>query len=185
MPGVCAVIHFDDDLEMTTMSAIPVLTIISKSGSGKTTLIENLIIEMKHRGYKLATIKHHSHAGFEIDQPGKDSWRFAQAGSDHVIIAAPDKVASYRLLESALALDEILETITDVDMILVEGYKRAGKPALEIIRASIGTELIGGEEQLVAVASDTFLDVSVPVFDLNDITRIAEFVEREFIRKTQ
>jgi molybdopterin-guanine dinucleotide biosynthesis protein B len=161
---------------------IPVLTIIAKSGSGKTTLIEKLTKEIKRRGYKLATVKHHSHSGFDIDKPGKDSWRFAQAGSDHVIIAAPDKIASYRLLEGEMTLDEILETITGVDLILAEGYKRAGKPTLEIIRAEIGTELIGDEEQLVAVATDVPLEVEVPQFDLDDITGIVEFIEQEFIR---
>jgi molybdopterin-guanine dinucleotide biosynthesis protein B len=164
------------------MTTIPVLTIIAKSGSGKTTLMEKLIVDLKRRGYKLATVKHHSHAGFDIDKPGKDSWRFAQAGSDQVIIAAPDKIAGYRFLERELTLDEVLATISEVDLILVEGYKRAGKPALEIVRAEIGTELIGDEEQLVAVAADVPLDVAVPKFGLNDVTEIAAFVEQKFIQ---
>ena len=161
---------------------IPVLTVIAKSGSGKTTLIERLIAELKQRGYKLATVKHHSHAGFDIDKPGKDSWRFSQAGSDQVIIAAPDKIAGYRLLERELTLDEILETISGVDLILVEGYKRALKPALEIVRAAIGTELIGDEEQLAAVATDVHLKLDVPQFELDDIAGIAAFVEKTFIQ---
>lgn len=164
------------------MNEIPVLTIIAKSGSGKTTLMEKLIAELKKRGYKLATIKHHSHAGFDIDKPGKDSWRFAQAGSDQVIITAPDKIAGYCLLERELTLDEILETISGVDLILVEGYKRAGKSALELVRAEIGTELIGDEEQLVAVAADVPLEVSIPQFSLDDIEAIAAFIEQNFIQ---
>ena len=86
---------------------IPVVTFIGKSGSGKTTLLEKLVTELKNRGYMLATVKHHSHRGFEIDEPGKDSWRFAQAGSDQVVIASPDKIASYRKIERELSLDEI------------------------------------------------------------------------------
>ncbi|RPI82218.1 MAG: molybdopterin-guanine dinucleotide biosynthesis protein B, partial [Chloroflexi bacterium] len=77
-------------------ASIPLITVIGKSGSGKTTLIERLIIELSKRGYRLATVKHHSHSGFDIDFPGKDSWRFARAGSCHVVIAAPDKIAAYR-----------------------------------------------------------------------------------------
>jgi molybdopterin-guanine dinucleotide biosynthesis protein B len=164
---------------------IPVLTIIAKSGSGKTTLIQKLITEIKRRGYKLATIKHHSHSGFDIDKPGKDSWLFAQAGSDHVVIAAPDKIASYRKLEQELTLDEILETIRDVDLILVEGYKRAEKPALEVVRASVGTELISSTEQLVGVATDTKLAVDVPQFGLEDHLSIVDFIEQTFIKEAK
>lgn len=164
------------------MTDIPVVTFIAKSGSGKTTLMEKLIAELKRRGYRLATIKHHSHSGFEVDKPGKDSWRFGQAGSDHVIIAAPDKIASYRKLDHELSLDEVMENVNGVDLVLVEGYKRAGKPAIEIIREAHGTTLIGGEEQLVAVASDVPLDINVPVLDLNDIVAIADFVETTFIK---
>lgn len=72
---------------------IPIICVVGRSKSGKTTLLEKLIPELKRRGYRVATIKHHSHPGFEIDVPGKDTWRHAQAGSDHVIISAPDKVA--------------------------------------------------------------------------------------------
>ncbi|MCU0489929.1 MAG: molybdopterin-guanine dinucleotide biosynthesis protein B, partial [Anaerolineales bacterium] len=71
----------------------PILSIIGKSNSGKTTLLEKLIPELRQRGYRVATIKHHAHAGFEIDQPGKDTWRHAQAGSQVVVITAPDKLA--------------------------------------------------------------------------------------------
>ncbi len=161
---------------------IPVITVIAKSGSGKTTILEQLIAAIKARGYKLATIKHHSHSGFDIDKPGKDSWRFARAGSDHVIIAAPDKIASYRTLERELTLDEILDTIQGVDLILVEGFKRAGKPTIEIIRAEIGTELIAEDELLVAVVSDTPLELNVPQFAHKDIQALADFVEKNFIR---
>ena len=79
-------------------AAIPVVCLVGRSGVGKTTLLEKLIPELKRRGYRVATVKHHSRPGFEIDRPGKDTWRHAQAGSDHVIIAAPDRVASIRRL---------------------------------------------------------------------------------------
>ena len=92
---------------------IPVVTIIGKSGSGKTTLMEGLIPELSRRGYRIATINHHSHAGFEVDQMGKDSWRHAQAGSVHVIIAAPDKIASHRPLRAEMRLAEIVKDVIE------------------------------------------------------------------------
>ena len=162
--------------------SIPLVTIIGKSGSGKTTVLEKLIVELKNRNYKLATIKHHSHRGFEIDQPGKDSWRFAQAGSDHVIIASPDKIASYRKVERELSLDEIVEGVSGVDIILVEGYKQAEKPSLEVVRAANGRELVGSQEQRFAVVADFPLDLGVPQFGLEDVRGIADLIETRFLK---
>jgi molybdopterin-guanine dinucleotide biosynthesis protein MobB len=159
------------------------VTVIGKSGSGKTTLIQKLIRELNRRGYKLATVKHHSHAGFEIDTPGKDSWRFAQAGAQQVVIAAPDKFAAYWKLDHELSLDEIVAEIHDVDLILVEGYKNSKKPSIEVLRASTNQELIGSPEQLIAVVSDLPLDVGVPLFRLDDIQGIAEFIEKRFLQE--
>jgi molybdopterin-guanine dinucleotide biosynthesis protein B len=159
----------------------PILSIVGKSGSGKTTLLEKLIAELKRRGYRVATIKHHAHPGFEIDHPGKDTWRHAQAGSDHVVIAAPDKIASIRRLERELSLDEIAATITDVDIILTDGFKRAGKPALEVVRAENGLELVSAPEALVAVATDTRLAVAVLQFDLDETVKIADWIGATFL----
>lgn len=163
--------------------AIPIITIIGKSGSGKTTYLEKLIAEFKHRNYRVGTIKHHSHSGFDIDKPGKDSWRHAQAGSDHVIIAAPDKVASYRLIEHELTLDEIATQMQDVDIILVEGYKRAEKPAIEVVRAANSTEILSSPEQRVAVVADIPLDLGVPQFDLDNAVAVADLLEQQFLRE--
>lgn len=160
---------------------IPLVTVIGKSGCGKTTMLEKLVAELKRRGYRLATVKHHSHRGFEVDQPGKDSWRFAQAGSDHVVIAAPDKIASYRTLERELSLDEIASGISGVDLILVEGYKQAGRPSLEVVRAANSRELIGSREQRFAVAADFPLDLGVPQFGLQDVRAIADLIEARFL----
>lgn len=161
---------------------IPLVTIIGKSRSGKTTLIEKLIAELSRRGYRLATVKHHSHAGFEIDTPGKDSWRFARAGSQQVVIAAPDQFATYWKLDHELSLDEVAAEIHGVDLILVEGYKRANKPSIEVVRSAPSQELIGSSEQLIAVASDLPVDVSVPCFHLDDIQGIAGFLAGKFLQ---
>jgi molybdopterin-guanine dinucleotide biosynthesis adapter protein len=160
---------------------IPVVTVIGKSGNGKTVLMEKVVRELYRRGYRVATIKHHSHKGFNIDVPGKDSWRFAQAGSQHVVIVSPDKLASYRQLEKELNLDAIIPTIDQVDIILVEGFRDSNKPTIEVVRAENSRELVGSSQQRIAVATDIQLDLDVPQYDLNDYLGIVDLIERSFL----
>jgi molybdopterin-guanine dinucleotide biosynthesis adapter protein len=160
----------------------PILSFIGKSDSGKTTLLEKIIPELKRRGYHVATVKHHSHPGFDIDVPGKDTWRHAQAGSDHVVISAPDRIASIRRLERELTLDEIAAEIADVDIILTEGYKNAGKPAIEVLREQSGLVFVAAPGQRIAVASDTPVETDVPLFSLDDPVAIADFIEAKFLK---
>lgn len=160
---------------------IPTLSIVGKSESGKTTLLEKLIPELKQRGFRVATIKHHFHPGFEIDHPGKDTWRHARAGSDQVIIASPDKIASIRRIDREMSLDEIVTQIRDVEIILTEGYKRAGKPAIEVIRKDNGLELICEPDQLVAIATDTPMDINIPQFGIEDAFGIVDFIVNRFL----
>jgi molybdopterin-guanine dinucleotide biosynthesis protein B len=155
----------------------PLLSIVGKSNSGKTTLLVKLIPELKRRGYRVAVIKHHTHPDFEIDQPGKDSWRYAQAKSDVVILASPGKIATIQKLDRELNLDEISERTPEVDIILTEGYKSAGKPSIEVVRAERSREIISDPEQLLAVATDTRLETGVLQFDIDDIENITNFIE--------
>ena len=120
---------------------IPILSVVGKSDSGKTTLLEGLIRELKQRGYRVGTIKHDAHS-FEIDVPGKDSWRHAQAGSDHVVISSPLRVASIRRVEREPQLEELAAGMTDVDIILTEGYKRGNAPKIEVSRRARSSTLI-------------------------------------------
>jgi molybdopterin-guanine dinucleotide biosynthesis protein MobB len=161
----------------------PILSIIGKSKSGKTTLIEKIIRALKQRGYKIGTVKHHSHPGFEIDQPGKDTWRHAQAGSDHVVIAAPDKIAFIRTLPRELSLDEIAADMQEVDLIITEGFKRAGKPAIEVVRSPRSQEIMSDPAHLIAVATNLRLPLDVPQFDLDNITGLADFIEQHFLSR--
>ncbi len=167
--------------EQKPAGPIPVITVIGKSGSGKTTLLEKLVRELTARGYRLATVKHHSHSNFEIDVRGKDSWRFAQAGSEQVVISAPEKLAYYRKLEHEVSLDEITQGIRGVDLILVEGYKNANKPTIEVIRSSVSQTLIGDQRQTIAIVSDTPRDTQVPFFDQDDFMGIAGLIEKQFL----
>ena len=167
---------------MSNPSPIPVVCVVGRSKAGKTTLLEKLIPELKRRGYRVATVKHHSHPGFEIDHPGKDTWRHARAGSDHVIIAAPDKIASIRTLSRKLTLDEIVAAIHDADLILTEGYKRSNRPKIEVVRAALSTEPLCSPDELLALVSDAPPPFDVPHFGLEDTGSLADLLE-QVIRK--
>jgi molybdopterin-guanine dinucleotide biosynthesis protein B len=166
-------------MEHTT---IPLVTVIGHSGSGKTTLIEKLIKKLSSRGYRIATVKHHSKVGFDIDIAGKDSWRFAQAGSQQVIVASPDKFATYWNLDHELSLDEVTKEIKDADLILVEGYKRTNKPCIHVVRNVQSYPMSEAPQQIIAVASDQPVDAGVPFFLLDDIEGIAGFIEGKFLK---
>jgi len=156
-----------------------VVSIVGKSESGKTTLIECLIAEFKRRGYRIATIKH-SRRDMEIDQPGKDSWRFTQAGSDTTVIACLNRVALTKKVEHDLSIDEILHLIGgDFDLILTEGFKTGKAHKIEVHREEQGKDLVCHWRELSAVVSDGTTDFDVPKFAPDDITAIADFIEKK------
>lgn len=159
---------------------VPIIAIVGKSDAGKTTLIEKLIVELKRRGYRVATIKHDAHQ-FEIDHPGKDSYRHFHAGADWTVIGSPAKLAVVRRLERELTLDEIAATLTDVDVILTEGYKREARLRIEVSRRDHTIELISDRSELLALVADYPIELGVPLFDLNDTATLVDFIEREVL----
>ena len=159
----------------------PFISVVGKSDSGKTTLMEGLIRELKSRGYRVGTIKHDTH-GFEMDRRGSDTWRHAQAGSDHVVISSPDRVASIRRVQREQRLEELAVTMTDVDIVLTEGYRRSGAPKIEVSRRERSSSLMCGADELVAVASDQPFDINVPQFELGDTRGLANLLEARFLR---
>lgn len=159
----------------------PVISVVGKSNVGKTTYLEKLIRELKARGWRIATVKHDVH-GFEIDHPGKDTWRHAQAGADTVVISSPQKLALIINVEREKTLDEIAALITDCDLIITEGYKRGPKPKIEIFRSGCYDELLCGPEELLAVVSDVDLPVEAPRFELDDAAGVADLLETKIIR---
>lgn len=158
----------------------PVVSFVGKSGVGKTTALEKVIRELKRRGHRVGTVKHDSH-GFDVDRPGKDSWRHAQAGSDAVVISGPHKLALIRKLDQELAVDEILPLMGDVELVLTEGYKRGDKPKIEVTREACGTELLCTEDELIALMTDHPVALRVPQFALDDAAGVVDLLERTFL----
>jgi len=163
---------------------IPIVSIVGKSDSGKTTLIERLIPEIKRRGYCVASVKHDTH-GFEIDREGKDSFRHKKAGAVISLISSPEKVALVADVDRDLTLAELRERfISNVDLIISEGYYRDSQPKIEVFReAAHGEPLCTENDHLIAFASDAPLDRGVPCFGLDEIERIADFIEERFLKK--
>ena len=179
---------------------IPTVTFVGRQNSGKTTLLVKLIAELAARGVRVGTVKHHSHAGFEFDVEGKDSWRHRQAGSLYTVIAAPDQMASVQTLDpnAEISLQQILEQMTaagdtggaKLDVILVEGYRRAGLPAIELFRAANSNDIDRALDdknnlgRIIAVVTDipriaeeaTIFGSGIPVFAFDDIDKLADFV---------
>lgn len=164
------------------MRAPPVISVVGKSGVGKTIFLERLIVELKGRGVQVATVKHDVH-GFEIDQPGKDSWRHAQAGSDTVVISSPRRVAIIKRLEEEMPLDEIVGAYArDVDLVITEGYKSGPKGKIEVSRRERSRELVSPPEDLIAIVTDQSFDTDVPQFGLDDVRGVADLVATRFLR---
>lgn len=155
----------------------PIIGIVGRSGVGKTTFLEKLLPELKRRGYRVGTIKHHAHPGFEIDRPGKDTWRHAQAGSDHVVIAAPDRVAAIRRVDADPPLDALAATMTDVDVILTEGYLRAPIPKIELVRTAHNPQPICDPAEVLGYVTDAALQGNVPCLHLDDAAGAADLIE--------
>jgi molybdopterin-guanine dinucleotide biosynthesis protein B len=148
------------------------------SGTGKTTLIERLIPRLVAGGLRVSVIKHAHHA-FDIDTPGKDSYRHREAGAAEVLITSGQRWVLMHELRGGPEPDLAtqLGRISACDLVLVEGYKRADIPKLEVHRPSAGKPLLHpGDPNIVAVAADGPVRTSLPVLDLNDYDRIAAFV---------
>jgi molybdopterin-guanine dinucleotide biosynthesis protein B len=151
------------------------------SGSGKTTLMTALIPVFVSRGITISTVKHAHHA-FDIDRPGKDSWQHRQAGAREVMVASDQRWALMHELRGAPepSLDELLQQMSPVDLVLVEGFKRHAHPKLEVYRSSLGKPLLHPEDPfVVGIASDErVVEFSVPWLPLSDAGAIANFILR-------
>ena len=150
------------------------------SGSGKTTLIEQLIPRFTARGFSVSLVKH-AHHEFDLDQPGKDSFRHRQAGCREVLVTSAVRWALQHELRGApeLTLEAALQRLSACDLALVEGFKAAAIPKLEVYRAGMGKPLLHpGDPQIVAVATDSPLETTLPLLPLGDADMVATFILR-------
>jgi molybdopterin-guanine dinucleotide biosynthesis adapter protein len=162
-----------------------IISIVGKSHSGKTTLLESLIAELKRRGLKVAIVKHSHHAD-DLDTATKDTWRFTRAGSELSAINSLDNLAIYRHMDHYFDPQEISNFILwDYDIILTEGFKGSRYPKIEVHRHEQGAELLTDPQQLLGVITDAPLEVDVPQLSRDDITGIADLIEKTIANQQQ
>lgn len=153
--------------------------LVGRSGSGKTTLMERLLPPLRARGLTVSTVKH-AHHGFDIDKPGKDSWRHREAGAEEVLLISGGRWALLHEVrdEAEPRLEDLLWRLAPVDLVLVEGFHTHGLPSIEVHRPSEGHDLLWHPgSPIVAVASDVaMVGLGVPFLDLNRPESIARFI---------
>ncbi len=165
---------------MNEMNPPPIISVVGFSGSGKTTLMEKLIGELTHRGYRVGSIKHDVH-GFEMDKPGKDSWRHKQAGACTTLISSPYQIGMVMDVDHDHHPDELKKFFSNVNVILTEGYKRQRRPKVEIFRSEIHDEpLCNNDDNIVAIMSDIPVTMKVPRFPLDDLRGLVDFLVNQF-----
>ncbi len=156
-----------------------VLGISGWSGAGKTTLLAQLIPLLTARDVKVSTIKH-AHHEFDVDKPGKDSYRHREAGASEVLISSAKRYAIMHELRGTAepTLEELLARLSPVDLVLVEGFKKSGHAKIEVWRASVGKPMLQTEDPtVIAVASDAAIPgLPVPQLDANQPQQVADFI---------
>ncbi|ABA89981.1 molybdopterin-guanine dinucleotide biosynthesis protein MobB [Syntrophotalea carbinolica DSM 2380] len=164
-----------------------IVSIAAKSGTGKTTLVVKLIAELKQRGYKVGAIKHDAH-NFSMDREGKDSWRFTQAGADTMMVTSKEKLAIIKQnpdQQEPPVRESITRYFGDMDIVITEGFKKNDFPKIEVHRKERSPRLLYRDDSydstLIAVASDSPLQLDVPVFELDDALSICDFIEERFL----
>lgn len=148
------------------------------SGSGKTTLVEQVIGVLSARGLVVSLVKH-AHHSFDIDHAGKDSWRHRQAGCSEVMVSSAQRWSLTRELRGApeATLDELLAHLGPCDLVLVEGFKRAPIPKIEVHRAVVTEPLLHPDDaNIIAIATDTVFATPLPRLDINDPGQVADFI---------
>jgi molybdopterin-guanine dinucleotide biosynthesis protein B len=156
-----------------------VIGVTGWSGSGKTTLMVSLLPELIGRGVRVSTMKH-THHNFEIDRPGKDSYRHREAGANEVLLGSSKRwVLLHEVRDEAeTTIEDLIKRMTPVDLLLIEGFKSEKHAKIEVHRPAVGSPLLCHDDPtIVAVACDQALpDLALPLLDLNNVAGIADFI---------
>lgn len=153
----------------------PAVAIVGRHNSGKTTLIEALIAELVRRSIDVGSIKHHSHRGFDIDYPGKDSYRHRAAGASETVIAAPGQVARVQTVEGEVECAELVRSMPGHDVVVVEGYRKSGLPTIEIMRSGNEADARAAAVLLEAARADVPLGT-----DFTQLARERDHLDESF-----
>ena len=161
--------------------ATPTVSIVGRSSAARANVIERLIPRIKLGGYRVAIAKHDVH-GFEMDQKGKSTWRYGQAGSDVVIISNPTKMALIRQTKKELDLAEIEAYVRGtVDLLITDGYLSSDKPKIEVAVGVVGEDFLSCAPDLIAVVSDGPRTLEIPQFAVDDVDGLADFIITRFL----
>lgn len=168
--------------------SLPLLGFCAYSGTGKTTLLKLLLPILKHKGLRVAVIKH-AHHSFDIDHPGKDSYELRKAGAEQMLIASRNRIAWVKETHKEPLLEETLAVLQHnvLDLVLVEGFKQAVFPKIELHRSNLGKPLMyPSDSNIIAIATDTHLSDHEPMpvqLNLNQPAEIAGFIIETFMRQ--
>jgi molybdopterin-guanine dinucleotide biosynthesis protein B len=158
----------------------PIVSVVGHSNSGKTTLVEKIVPELRSRGYRVATVKHAQ--DIHLDQPGTDSWRHIEAGSQATVLATENRVVLIRPTVSLINLDEVVHLLgEDYDVIIAEGFKGESAPKIEVQRNETGP-LLTDLKGLFAVVSDEAVQTKAKKFSWSDIRPLVDLIEEGFIK---
>ena len=159
----------------------PMIGIAAPSGSGKTTLIEGLLRVFNERGLMIGVIKHDAHR-LKLDTPGKDSWRYRQAGAWCSVVADDSQVGVFSSVDKAPTVyDLATEYLRNVDLVLVEGFRCANLPTIMVIRDRVVDAEWRPPDTVIAFATDKSLETTLPQLDLNDPDQVADFIAADLL----
>ena len=176
----------------------PAISFVGRHNSGKTTLIVKVISELVSRGLNIGSIKHHGHPDFDIDYPGKDSYRHREAGSCDVVVISPTRMARITEIHDEPSCDEVVASMPNHDLVIVEGYRQSGLPVIEVLRQGNERDIPAAEQLCteghvrgvvpVAVVTDMESVVSyakseaIPCFGIDDVQGVADFLQNRYAR---